>query len=256
MLQNNFKNLLKNLRSKLLQIGSSKKCPVCEKSFLFFLPGGQDSKIFKELNVVGAGYRKNVVCPECFSIDRSRLLFLFITRFIDIKSNKFKSILHVSPQYEFEEYMQALEGKEYISIDIMPKQAMLKMDLRNLDFHSDHFDLIICNHVIEQIDDEQSCIDEMKRVLKGNGIIIMQAPIALNLPKTFESEIALDNDSREKLYGQHDMLRIYGRDYAERIKLMGLNSKIISQEDFLDQEEQLTYGIDPRESVYIFYKNS
>lgn len=254
MLQNNIKNFLKALRSQFLQIGNQKQCLVCGKSFLFFLSAGKRSKAFKKHKVIGAGHRKNVLCPECYSLDRSRLLFLFLTRHIDISNNQYKSILHVSPQHEFEDFFMSFKDKEYITIDIEPNKAMLEMDLCKLEFKSNYFDLIICNHVLEQIVNERLAIKELLRVLKPQGKAIIQSPIAMNLQQTIEKKEYYSEEERERLLGQSDMVRLYGLDYTKRFEDLGFVSEVIFQENFLDLETRIKSGLNLLEPVYVFNK--
>lgn len=254
MLQNNLKNFLRVLRSQFLQIGNQKQCLVCRKSFLFFLSAGKQSNAFKKYKVIGAGHRKNVLCPECFSLDRSRLLFLFLTRHIDISNDRYKRILHVSPQHEFEDFFMTFKDKEYITIDIEPNKAMLEMDLCNLEFQSNYFDLIICNHVLEQIVNEKLAIKEIFRVLKPEGKAIIQSPIAINLQQTIEKREYISKEERERVLGQSDMVRLYGLDYTKRFQDLGFVSEVIYQENFLDLETRIKSGLNLLEPVYVFKK--
>jgi len=234
-------------------LGNSVVCPICNSSFLFFLSGGKKNDVFKKYKVTGAGYRKNMQCPKCFTIDRSRLLYLYLNRYLKITSHKDIRVLHVSPKYEFTDFFLGLKNIEYHSIDLDPNEAMMVMDITDLSFANEYFDLIICNHVLEQVLDEKKAINEIYRVLKTSGEAIIQAPISLSLDKTLEIE-ELKPHLRKKTYGQSDMVRLYGQDYVTRFSNNGLRPMVVHQEEFLSKGEQIKFSLNQSESVYVFLK--
>ena len=60
------------------------------------------------------------------------------------------------------------------------------MDLTNLTFDSRMFDLIICSHVLEHIEDDGSAMREMARVLRPNGRAIVLVPVDMGRDTTYE----------------------------------------------------------------------
>ncbi|GAG80186.1 unnamed protein product [marine sediment metagenome] len=135
-------------------------------------------------------------------------------------SLKNKKILHVAPEENLSKYLKNL-STSYISIDLHDKDVMIKMDVTNLEFKDKMFDLILCNHVLEHIQDDIKAMKELYRVLNNNGLAILQVPISYQLEKTFEDFSIVEEKERLMNFGQEDHVRIYGQDYFDRLKSVG-----------------------------------
>lgn len=203
------------------------QCPFCKRSFGHLLPAGYYLPVFKEQRIVGAGYRLDAVCPGCGSLDRERLVYLYLK----LKTNVFRGrvrLLHVAPEKSLQNVLKALPNVTYVSTDLASVGVMVKMDLIRMAFPDNSFDVVICNHVLEHIHDDRQAMSEICRVVKPEGWAIIQVPISLALEKTYEdSEISLPED-REKAFGQEDHVRIYGRDYRDRLERAGFRVKLYS----------------------------
>jgi SAM-dependent methyltransferase len=189
--------------------GSAVTCPVCDTSFRTFLAYGR-------LNP-----RPNALCPECLSLERHRLIYLYLKSrgFLDKKL----SVLHIAPEACFIPRFEKVHGDSYITADIESPLAKVKMDIHKIPFESEHFDVVLCNHVLEHVDNDLKAMSEIARVLKKNGYAILQVPFFHPIPeRTFEDFTITNPQQREKAFGQDDHVRKYGRDYSERIKQAGL----------------------------------
>ena len=119
-------------------------------------------------------------------------------------------------------------------------------------FEDEYFDFIMCNHVLEHVDDDIKALEEIKRVLKKGGKGIIQVPFYYPIPeKTIEDKSVTKVSDREKLYGQSDHLRKYGKDYDKRLSSNGLKVLKIKTEEFLTHDEILRYGLDSKEEIFI-----
>ena len=202
----------------IIYSGSEYECPFCGRSFRKFLPAGSDVDIFREKQIIGGGYRLNSLCPNCRSADRERLVYLFI------KKNELlypqMKLLHIAPERNIQEILEKKEI-DYFSADLDSPIARIKMDVRNINFPSDHFDMIICNHVLEHIIEDKKAIKELYRVLKPGGKAILQVPYSPILNETFEDFSITGEKEREEAFGQFDHVRIYGTDYVNRLQSAG-----------------------------------
>ena len=246
-----FKGFLRSLRKKFYSLGSRKLCIICGHSFIGFISAGSKSDVFNKYKVSGAGFRKDVICSNCGSLDRSRLIYLFLNR---LKKTVFTSkikLLHVAPDTEFPELLKGNKSMDYMSIDSIAGAADLQMDINNLSLPSESFDVVICNHVIEQISDDKKALKELFRVLKKDGFAILQSPISLILSETLEDPLVNTPEQRKACYGQEDMFRIYGQDYKNRLSNAGFRVEIYNPESFLSPEEIDRFGVNPNENIFV-----
>jgi len=136
------------------------KCPCCDgcfRKFLFF----------------GAKPRPNARCPRCGSLERHRLLWLYLRNKINFFSDHLK-VLDIAPIHFFQKKCKKLKNLDYISADISSPIAMIKMDITDINLHDNQFDCIICYHVLEHILDDEKAMRELFRVLKPGGWAILQ----------------------------------------------------------------------------------
>ena len=115
---------------------------------------------------------------------------------------------------------------DYVSGDLFSPLAKIKMDIHKMPFQNNSFDIILCNHVLEHVENDKKAIKEINRVMKKDGFSILQVPFYYPIPKnTIEDKSILSEKEREKVYGQSDHLRKYGKDYDKRILSQGLKVK-------------------------------
>lgn len=239
-----------------LYIGNKVKCPFCKKYFRKFLSSGLDFSILKEKNIVGAGHRLNVICPRCRSTDRERLIYLYIKNKINLFQqiqNKI-NLLHIAPERNLQKIFILHPNIKYFSIDLNSPLAMIKMDITDIKFKGNSFDIIICCHVLEHILDDQKAMSELYRILKPKGWAILQVPISPMFKKTYEDLTIKTPKEKEKIYGQNDHVRIYGQDYSDRLIKAGFNVKIDSYAKKLKIDIIKKYGINKDENIFFCQK--
>jgi len=114
---------------------------------------------------------------------------------------------------------------------------------------------VIANHVLEHIKEEEKVLPEILRVLKPGGLAILQVPIANKLNKTFEDPTILTKDDREKFYGQFDHVRLYGKDYPDRLSAAGfIVIKIKPGDDQWQMSDVEKFALNADEYLYIAKK--
>jgi SAM-dependent methyltransferase len=232
--------------------GSRYKCPFCRGQFSRFLPTGIDVQVLRELNVIGGGYRTNSVCPRCYSLDRERLIVLFLEK---RKSHVFSepvSVLHIAPEKNLSARLRRSPNINYLSTDLNSPTADVRMDITDIKEKNDMFDVIICNHVLEHIADDKRAMHELFRVLRPGGFAILQVPISSQ--ETLEDPSVSDPAERERCFGQRDHVRIYGQDYPSRLESVGFSVAAPAPQDFLDLETVAEYGLLRNERVFVCSK--
>jgi len=221
-------------------IGNRHQCTICGKKFRKLLPYGNK----------GADNR---LCPYCLSLERHRLLWLYLQQSTQLFTEKL-SMLHIAPEQPFINRFKKLKNLNYTTADLESPIADVKMDIRDMPFNDNSFDVLMCNHVLEHIDDDIKAMKEIYRVLKPGGFAILQVPIDRHRNSTFEDETITDRATREKIFGQYDHVRVYGLDYAQRLQSVGFTvDENWFVKNFSDQEINY-YRLDPNEAIYIAHK--
>ena len=249
------KSTLRTAFAKLLYWGVRYRCPLCGSSLRRFQPFGGTGGVFASLQVVGGGYRLNARCPICCGLDRERLVYLSVLHV----TNAFKTetrVLHVAPERQLSAILKNQRTIEYLTADLHSTQVMVKMDIAAIQFPDGHFDGIICNHVLEHVVDDRRAMAELYRVLRPNGWAILQVPISVVLDRTYEDFSITTPAAREAAFGQHDHVRVYARDYRDRLENVGFKVTVFhwttSVHDFGGPENR--FGLNEREAVYLATK--
>lgn len=190
--------------------------PIDRKSFRKFLPYGYDNQ------------RENVLSPSTLSLERHRLLWLYLKNETDFFTSP-KKVLHFAPEQAFYKRFRKQKNLDYTTTDLNSPLADVKADICNLPFKDNEFDVILCNHVLEHIPDDTKAMQELYRVLKKGGMAILQIPQDLNREKTFEDNSITDKKERAKIFGQYDHVRIYGKDYFDKLRSVGFT---VIEEDY------------------------
>ncbi len=201
-----------------------------------------DSNYSKFLSYGYKTVRKNALCPGTLSLERHRLLWLYLDRETNFLSSNLK-VLHVAPEQVFYKKFKKLKNWEYFTFDLNSPIADIKGDLISTNFKDEYFDLIICNHVLEHIEDDKSALDEMYRILKYNGISILQVPINVKRANTFEDLSIKSKIQREKYFGQYDHVREYGLDFKDRVEQAGFKVEMINYSKKISQDLVIKYGL-------------
>ena len=238
--------------------GDTYFCPYCGYTFRKFRPGGIDLPVIYEKQVIGAGYRLNDVCPRCYSLDRDRLIYLYLNQKTNIFSAPLR-VFHVAPEGCLRALLSKLPninyevGMKYHEGFYYEKSTKL-LDITDLKFEDEVFDVIICNHVLEHITDDFKAIGELYRVLKPGGWAILQVPVSKILGQTYEDHEIKTPEEREKKFGQYDHVRIYGQDYPSRLENRGFIVKKYNPYKEKWQVELDKYAINPEEDLYVAFK--
>ncbi len=193
--------------------------PIDGKSFRRFLPYGYERS------------RENVLSPSTLSLERHRLLWLYLQNKTDFFTQPLK-VLHFAPEQAFYKRFRKLKNLDYVTTDLDSPLADVRADICNLPFDENSFDVILCNHVLEHIPDDTKAMEELYRVLRPGGWGIFQIPQDLKREKTFEDDSITDPGERARIFGQYDHVRIYGRDYFDKLASVGFK---VVEEDYTEE---------------------
>ncbi len=211
----------------LLYVGRGKKCPICGVERRGFLPYGYVTS------------RSNALCPNCLSLERHRLLWLYLERECDIDSGA-ATILHIAPEVSLIGKFNKIYRKNsnrYVTADLESPLAKIHFDVEQIPLENNYADVIICNHLLEHVSDDRAAMRELYRVMKSGGWGVMMCPVEYDRPTTFEDDTITDKKERSRIFGQYDHRRIYGLDYADRLREAGFKVEPIDYAATLDKAE-------------------
>lgn len=244
---------VKQLIKTTLHFGNKYQCPICGFKARDLAPIGMDIPVFKEKKVIGGGRRKGG-CYKCNSRERDRMIYLYLKDKLKIfDSSKDLKILHLAPEIGLSKALLKIGYDTYICGDLFvegyfyPKYVQ-NINVLDIPFDSNYFDLIICNHMLEHIPNDTDAMKELFRVLKLGGQAILQVPISQTMETTFEDFTIKDPKERELVFGQSDHVRIYGQDYTDRLQSVGFKTEKIN---IFKEYAQRNYGLDPNEDLIV-----
>ncbi len=221
--------------------GNTYTDPIDGKSFRSFLPYGY------------ATQRNNVLSPGTLSLERHRLLWLYLKNETDFFITP-KKVLHFAPEQAFYKRFKKQANLDYTTTDLISPLADVKADICNLPFESNSFDVILCNHVLEHIPDDTKAMQELYRVLKPGGMGIFQVPQDLSRKKTFQDDSITNQKERTQIFGQYDHVRIYGTDYFDKLRSIGFEVNEVDYTQNFSPAEINKYGLAADEIIPVCIK--
>ena len=170
-------------------------------------------------------------------------------------SQKTIKLLHIAPEKNLQKMLKSFSHIKYISGDLnLLMNCNIRLDITDINFENNYFDVIICNHVLEHIQDERKAMSELSRVLEPDGKAILQVPISKYNKETFEDFSIISPEEREKYFGQKDHVRIYGKDYKNRLESVGFKVDLFDIKMFLSIREIKKYRLNEEEILYLCRK--
>ncbi len=215
--------------------------PINGKSYRKFLPYGY-------VNI-----RENVLSPGTLSLERHRLLWLYLqqqTAFF----NKPLKVLHVAPEQAFYKRFKKQANLYYITTDLHSPLADVKADITDLPFQDNEFDVILCNHVLEHIPDDTKAMQELFRIMKPAGWGVFQVPLDVNRNQTFQDDSITDPKKRTEIFGQYDHVRVYGRDYFDKLAAVGFKVEKVDLTKDMPAKLIEKYRLEKGEILPVVYK--
>ena len=149
--------------------------------------------------------------------------------------------------------MYAREADRYVTADLESPLADMHFDVQQIPLEDGSFDVVICNHIMEHIEDDRLAMRELHRILKRGGWGVVLSPVEREREHTFEDDTITDREERTRIFGQYDHRRIYGRDYAQRLERAGFEVYVIPYVEAFTKAERELYALTD-EDLYIVRK--
>ena len=225
---------------KTLFYGKSCHCPVC------------DSQIRKYESF---GHIARSWCPVCASMKWQRLGWIFLEKRTNLFDGIPKKMLHIAPEVSFEPRLKQVASLDYVTGDLYNPNVMVKMDVTDIPFDENSFDAIFCSHVMEHIPDDLQALKEFFRVLNPGGWAVFIVPIRMHKMTDADLDVT-DPKEREKRFGQHDHVRFYGKDFADRLQKAGFKVAPVKATDLIEADKLEYMGLREKEILFYCQKNS
>lgn len=199
--------------------------------------------------------RDNALAPGSLSLERHRLMWLYLKQKTNFFTAKHLEVLHIAPEQCFFKRFRAQPNLKYLTGDIISPLADVKFDLHHAPFEDNTFDVVFCNHVLEHVDDYAQCMRELHRIMKPGGWGIFQVPIDYTRAETYEDKTITSEEDRLIHYWQKDHVRLFGLDYPEHLRKAGFT---VIEEHLQKEIGQLLsnrYRLPDYEPIYLCRKN-
>jgi SAM-dependent methyltransferase len=213
------------------------ECPLCGWRCARFSPYGDPP-------------RPHARCPRCGSLERHRYLHFFLTSESRLWRARPLRLLHFAPEPCFE-HLRRMPGVDYLSADLVSPTADLHLDITQMPLDDASFDAVLCSHVLEHVDDDVKALKEIFRILRPGGWALVLVPLQESRETTLEDPSVTDPAERRRLFGQHDHVRLYGRDFPRRPETAGFTVECV---DSVGSPEQRRRHRFDRELLYLCWK--
>jgi SAM-dependent methyltransferase len=194
--------------------------------------------------------RPNAKCPTCFSEERHRALRVFLGGWLANLDRPLR-VLHQAPDAALRPWLEAQPGVTYITGDLAELPVTIRFDLQHVPFRAASIDVVIASHVLEHVADDRAAMKEVLRVLQPGGSAILMVPIDGSRERTYENPTLTTAAQRTAAYWQFDHVRLYGRDFADRLAGVGLTVRMEQPSHRLPPDLVRRYGLSADPSVYV-----
>lgn len=222
-------------------LGRGRECPLCGSRRRKFMPYGYVTS------------REDALCPRCLALERHRMIWLWITRHTDLLERR-PRLLHIAPEVSLMRHLKPLYGNSdnYITADLESPLADLHFDVQQIPLSDRSIEVVICNHLLEHVEDDRVALRELHRILCHGGWGILLVPEDRRRATTFEDDSVTDREERTRLFGQYDHRRVYGRDYDDRLRSAGFRVARIPCSDIATATERKLYSIGNDDLVVVY----
>ncbi|MDQ3724143.1 MAG: class I SAM-dependent methyltransferase [Actinomycetota bacterium] len=216
--------------------GSTVHCPVCDNRF---------DRFKDDWN------RPDALCWRCGAQERHRAQWLLFERRPRLLGEA-RSLLHFSPEWCLRKRLAAWPGLRYVTSDLDRSQdADLRLDVTALELPDDAFDAVICSHVLEHVHDDDLAMRELCRVTAPGGFALVMVPLALDRASTYEDASITASEDRRREFLQHDHVRLYAPDIADRLRAAGFAVEVVDMHAQLGPDGARRHGLLTSDLIFL-----
>lgn len=191
-------------------------CWVCQNDVEAFLPYGLPPRRGR--------------CPHCSAKPRNRAVQWFLQERVCDRLGRGSEVLEVGPSRTAALHHSRgtiLGAAHYTAIDTRrlkfhgdleaPHRFEL-MNLTDLRFEDERFDLLICNNVLPYIEDYRQALAEIRRCLKTDGLAMLNTPMRDGATLSVAQYRADRPELDDAFFAENGDQWMYGRDLLDHIR--------------------------------------
>ena len=114
-------------------------------------------------------------------------------------------------------------------------EADLKLDIQDTKLPDESYDVVVCNHVLEHVDDFRKALKEMYRILRPGGTFICSFPMEPEIEFVDEDLSVQPEEECLARFGQNDQKRVFGMKADQFIAEAGFKVERIDGKDYPDE---------------------
>ena len=232
-------------------------CVVCQQNVPAWAPhpmAAQRSQFTSLMQTVGSDVAV-YGCPSCGCNDRDRHVWLYLNRLGIVAQLPGAAVLHIAPEAMLERQFLALGLGDYVRADLHPTRPEYeRINIEKMPFANERFELIVCNHVLEHVNDPARALAEFHRCLKPGGLLLAQTPYAPMLKNTFEVHGTPEPGFARLFFGQDDHVRLFGGDITDLFLAAGFQGKLHPHAELLPDVDPAEAGVNGLEPLFLFHK--
>ena len=217
--------------------GAAVQCPLCEHSF---------DRFKDEWN------RPNALCWRCGSHERHRAQWLLLDRHRPELLEDTRALLHFSPEWCLRDQLESLSHLRYVTTDLDSAQDVeLRLDVTATGLPDGAFDAVICSHVLEHVPDDAAAMSELRRITAPGGWCLVMVPLALHRAATYEDAAITTPEQRRHAFLQHDHVRLYAPDIADRLRAARFDVEAVDLTRELGPDRAARHGLLASDLIFL-----
>ncbi|MCY3885246.1 MAG: methyltransferase domain-containing protein [Gammaproteobacteria bacterium] len=157
-------------------------------------------------------------------------------------------LLHIAPETCLTSELRELASNTYVSCDLFRSDVNVQLNIEQMPFSDDAFDVIFCSHVLPEVEKDNLAIMELRRVLNPRGWALVSVPS--HGENTTEVR---PGDGHE---APPEFFRIYGSDFSIALTEQGFDVETVQLDEVLNQEQQTKMRVNRQtaSAIYILRK--
>lgn len=215
--------------------GDDRYCVLCGSPLSRFLPFGN---------------LPDEWCPVCASMGRHRFMWTILQAHTDLLGGASRQLLHFAPEPALEAALARIATLACVTADLHDPRVDDRVDIMRMPYRDASFDVVLCSHVLEHVEDDRAGIREVARVLRPGGWAVIMVPYFEGM-LTDEDPSIVDPAERERRFGQQDHVRFYGRDIVDRLTEPGLRVEPFRAQALLSGDRLRREGVRPDETAFV-----
>lgn len=220
--------------------GTRVSCPAC---------GGRWDAFKDDWN------RPSALCWGCGAHERHRAQALLLARRPELLGGA-SATLHFAPEYCLQRLIEPAAsgpGRRYVTGDLDPAGVDLELDLSGLAIQDASFDAVLCSHVLEHVPDDRLAMRELHRITRPGGWCLVMVPLDLARAQTYEDASITTPEGRLAAFWQHDHVRLFAPDIADRLSAAGFEVEVIRPAEAFAAEFE-TAGLATSDWIFLCHR--